>query len=68
MALHPCRCFVLPPSSSNAWLHLIEDSDEGEKLENGCWDKKKVMPAFGQTAFGQNRIWPKNSNLANLFS
>ena len=27
-----------------------------------------VMPTFRQTAFGQNHIWPKNQNLANLFS
>ena len=29
---------------------------------------QKVMPAFGQTAFGQNRIWPKNPTLAKSFS
>ena len=25
-----------------------------------------VMPAFGQTAFGQNRIWPKKSEFGQV--
>ena len=29
---------------------------------------ERVMTAFGQTAFGQNRIWPKTSEFGNLFS